>query len=65
MFVKIEKHMKGQKENPANKFKPSHEDVFPTLTETYWADPNSERGTIEICSYKSGLKESAKKTEGV
>jgi len=65
MFKKINKHMEKQKENPAEHFRPSQEDKFPKLTEMYWANPNSQRGVIEICSYKSGLPESERKTEGV
>lgn len=65
MFQAIKKHMKGQKENPAEHFKPSHEDKFPKLTEQYWAHPNDSKGTIETCSYKAGIKEKSMRKEGL
>lgn len=65
MFEKINKHMKGQKENPAEQFKPSAEDKFPRLTQEYWANPNAQKGTIETCSYHAGIKESSVRKEGV
>lgn len=54
MFQKINKHMKGQKENPAEHMKPTHEDVLPTLTQTYWANPNSSEGIIKTSAESSG-----------
>lgn len=65
MFQKIDKHMKKQKENPAEQFKPSAEDKFPTLTQQYWANPNDQKGTIETCSYHAGIKEKSRRMEGV
>lgn len=65
MLEKISKHMKPQKENPAEQFRPSQEDKFPTLTQHYWANPNSQRGVIETCSYGAGIKETSRREEGI
>ena len=65
MFKKIDKHMSDKVPNPAEQFKPSHEDKFPKLTEQYWANPNEAKGTIERCSYHSGLKEFSRHKEGI
>ena len=65
MFKKINKHMPDKVPNPAEEFRPSKEDKFPNLTAEYWADPNSQRGMIETCSYSSGIKESSKRSEGI
>jgi hypothetical protein len=65
MFKEVKKHMHEHVENPAKKFKPTDEDKMPTLTQTYWANPNSQRGEIEICSYGAGIKETTRRSEGV
>ena len=65
MFKEIKKHMNEHVPNPAKEFKPSAEDKFPNLTEQYWANPNESKGTIERCSYHSGLKEKSMHKEGL
>lgn len=64
MFKKIDKHMKGQKENPAEHMKPTHEDEFPKLTQTYWANPNSSQAIIETKAESSGKCVVTRRHEG-
>ena len=65
MFKEIKKHMKPQKENPAEHFKPTKEDVFPTLTQSYWANPNSAKGTIVTSNESSGVCIETRRHEGI
>lgn len=56
MFEKIDKHMKAQKENPAEDFQLTHEAKFqmPTLEKMYWANPNDQKGSFARCAYDVG-----------
>lgn len=65
MFPEVKKHMKGQKENPAEKFRPTHEDEMPKLTERYWANPNSQEALIVTKAESSGKCVYSKRKEGV
>lgn len=65
MFKEIKKHMPGQKENPAEHFQPSAEDKFPTLTQHYWKDPNSQKGVIEVYSCHGATEMKHRREEGV
>lgn len=77
---KINKHMKGQKQNPAEEFRLTNEDEFkkPSLEEVYWKNPNSARGTIAMCTQArnelpegprpyetSPIKVETRRTEGI
>jgi hypothetical protein len=52
MFKKIDKHMPGDRRSVAEEFHLTNEDAFkpPSLEQRYWANPNSQRGTMVRCT---------------